>query len=75
MRTQSINFSVPYCTSPVPDYGPCASGSCLDAAPGIPKVLNISVLVLEYGSASLGLLVPEWAVWSAIGVLYEDGIG
>lgn len=75
MRTCSINFSVSYYTSSVPDCGPCASGSCLDAAPGIRKVLNISVLVLEYVSASLGLVVLEWAVLSAIGVLYEDGIG
>lgn len=47
----------------------------LDAAPGICRGLNISVLVLEYVSASLGLVAVEWAIVSAIGVLYEDRIG
>lgn len=46
--------------------------NALDAAPGICRVQRISVFVLEYVSASLGLVAMEWAVVGAIGTPYED---
>lgn len=46
----------------------------LDVTPCICKGLRISVFVLEYVLASLGLVAVEWAVVGAIGAPYGDRI-